>query len=218
MERQYIAVEGVIGVGKTCLAKFLAERLGGRLVLEEVEENPFLSSFYEDRERFAFPAQVFFLLSRYRQQQQLARLDLFERTMVSDYVFEKDRIFASINLNEHEWALYERLAELFDARMVHPDLVVYLQASTETLMARIAQRGRVYERDMDVAYIRALNEAYNRFFFHYTASSLLVVNTSGMDFEHREEDLEDLLEQVRTPFKGTRYYVPMASLHHGSHG
>ena len=211
MERQYIAVEGVIGVGKTSLATFLAERLGGRLVLEKVEENPFLASFYEDRERFAFPTQVFFLLSRYRQQQQLGRLDLFERTMVSDYIFEKDRIFASINLDEHEWALYERLAALFDARIVHPDLVVYLQASTETLMARIAQRGRVYERDMDVSYIRALNEAYNHFFFHYTASPLLVVNTSGMDLEHREAGVEDLIEQVRTPFKGTRYYVPMVS-------
>jgi len=211
MERHYIAVEGVIGVGKTSLATFLAEQLGGRLALEEVEENPFLASFYEDRERFAFPTQVFFLLSRYRQQQQLGRLDLFERTVVSDYLFAKDRIFASVNLSEQEWALYERLAELFDARIVHPDLVVYLQASTETLMARIVQRGRTYERDMEVAYIRALNEAYNHFFFHYTASPLFVVNTSGMDLDRREENLEDLLKQVRTPFKGTRYYVPMES-------
>ncbi|MFH1008028.1 MAG: deoxynucleoside kinase [Candidatus Latescibacterota bacterium] len=209
MERRYIAVEGVIGVGKTSLATFLAKRFGGRLMLEEVDENPFLGPFYEERERLAFPTQVFFLLSRYRQQQQLGRLDLFEHTVVSDYLFAKDRIFAGVNLDEQEWVLYERLAGLFDARVVHPDVVVYLQANTETLMARIARRGRAYEQDMEVSYIRALNEAYNHFFFHYTASPLLVVNTSGMDAAHWEEHLEDLFEQVRTPFKGTRFYVPM---------
>ncbi|OPX25734.1 MAG: deoxynucleoside kinase [Candidatus Latescibacterota bacterium] len=208
-ERRTIAVEGVIGAGKTSLATFLAKRLGGRLVLEEVEENPFLPLFYEDRERFAFSTQVFFLMSRYRQQQQLGRLDLFEHTVVSDYLFAKDRIFASVNLNEQEWVLYERLAGLFVEKTAPPDVVVYLQANTETLIGRIARRGREYERDMEVAYIRALGEAYNQFFFHYTASPLLVVNTSGMDFAHREKDLEEVFEQVRTPFKGTRYYVPM---------
>lgn len=205
----YIAVEGAIGVGKTTLATFLADRLQGRLLLEEVEENPFLLQFYRDRRRVAFQTQLFFLLSRYRQQQELAQTDLFQTVIVSDYVFEKDRIFASVNLDEHERALYDHILGLLDQHIVRPDLVVYLQVSTDTLLKRIRQRGRPYEKDIDGEYVRVLNETYTQFFFHYTASPLLIVNASELDLVHGGEHLEDLLEQIVHPFKGTKGYVPM---------
>ena len=205
----YIAIEGAIGVGKTTLATFLADRLQARLILEEVEENPFLAQFYRDRRRTAFQAQLFFLLSRHRQQRELAQMDLFQRMVVSDYIFEKDRIFASINLNEHERTLYDHIVHLLDQHVVRPDLVVYLQASTDALMKRIHQRGRSYERSMEVEYIRTLNEAYNQFFFHYTMSSLLIVNASELNLVGDGKQLEHLLRQILRPFQGTKWYVPM---------
>jgi len=179
------------------------------LILEEVEDNPFLPQFYRDRERAAFQTQLFFLLHRHQQQLELAQMDLFQTVIVSDYIFEKDRIFASINLNEHERTLYDHIMGLLDQHTVRPDLVVYLQASTDALMKRIHQRGRPYEKNIDVEYIRTLNESYNQFFFHYTGSHLLIVNASELDLVNNEEHLEHILGQIVRPFKGTKWYVPM---------
>lgn len=212
MERpRYIAVEGPIGVGKTTLAHILAERLSGRLVLEQPEENPFLAGFYADPKKHAFQTQLFFLLSRFQQQQVLFQQDLFTRSTVSDYLFAKDRIFASLTLDPAELALYGQVYELLGPRTVKPDLVVYLQARVEVLQARIRKRGRDYERGMDPGYLEALAKAYSDFFFHYDETPLLVVNTSDIDFEGNADDLETLLAVIRKHRKGTQHYVPLGT-------
>lgn len=208
-EINYINVEGSIGAGKTSLAKILAERLDARLILEETEENPFLPDFYKDTRRYAFQTQLFFLLSRHKQQQDLFATDLFHKKLVSDYFFDKDRIFASVTLDERELHLYEKLASVLEKDVPKPDLVVYLQASSEVLLNRIRERNRSYEKPIDLDYIRALNEAYNHYFFHYTRTPLLVVNTDRIDFVNNEKDLKDLLNLLATPISGTKYYVPL---------
>lgn len=208
---RYLAIEGPIGVGKSSLATRLAERLGARLVLERVEENPFLAEFYRDKGRYAFQTQTFFLLSRYRQQQELAQHELFDRVTVSDYLFQKDRIFASLTLDEAEFALYTEVYNLLRGRIPKPDLVVYLQASTEVLLERITRRGVAYERNFDKDYLERLVGAYNYFFFHYQASPLLVVNTNEVDFVESKEDFERLLKKIGTHDKGTEYFVPLGS-------
>ena len=205
---RYIAVEGPIGVGKTTLTQRLAERLGGRLLLEPVEENPFLPAFYEDARKNAFQTQLFFLLSRFQQQQQLFQQDLFTQGTCSDYLFAKDRIFAALTLDQHELALYERLYEALQPRVVKPDLVIYLQARTEVLLRRISRRGRGYERDIDPDYVEALAAAYNDFFFHYEETPLLVVNTSDIDLVANEGDLEALATVIRRHRQGTQHYIP----------
>jgi deoxyguanosine kinase len=211
MEHRYIVVEGVIGVGKTSLVNILAERFGGRKVLEVVEENPFLSSFYSDREKYAFQTQLFFLLSRFRQQQDLFQQDLFRSLTVSDYLFAKDRIFATLNLSEDELALYERVFEALGPRVTKPDLVIYLQARLDVLQSRIKKRGRDFERRIDTGYLERLTRAYNDFFFHYSETPLLVVNTSDIDFVNNPEDLEGLLGMVRKTRRGTQHYLPATS-------
>lgn len=203
-----IAIEGVIGAGKTSLARKLAEEIGADLDLEVVEENPFLSRFYEDRRSHAFVTQMFFLLSRYRQQMARTQIDLFGPRVVADYLFAKDRIFANITLDEDELRLYERIADVLDEKIPRPEVVVYLQASTEVLLRRIAWRGRAFERNMDPEYIQTLNEAYNYFFFHYTETPLLVVNTNDLDFVRNPRHYEDLRNNIVEPFTGTRYYAP----------
>jgi len=208
-ENRYIVVEGVIGVGKTSLARLLSERLQGKLVLEEVEENPFLKDFYQDRARFGFQTQMHFLFSRYQQQRSLHQTELFTERMVSDYLFQKDRIFAGLNLSDRELALYDRLVVWLELDVLKPDVVVYLQANPDTLMGRIGRRGRPYERDIQRDYIRELNEAYNHFFFHYTDSPLLVVNTNGIDFVNNSDDFEDLLKRIVSHREGTIYYAPI---------
>jgi deoxyguanosine kinase len=208
-ENRYIVVEGVIGAGKTSLARMLSERLSAKLVLEEVEENPFLQDFYQDRARFAFQTQMHFLFSRYQQQRNLNQMELFSERMVSDYLFQKDRIFASLNLSERELSLYERLVGWLELDVLKPDVVVYLQAHPEVLMGRIARRGRVFEKDMDREYIRQLNEAYNHFFFHYVDAPLFVVNTNDIDFVNNSDDFEDLLNRIRSHRQGTVYYQPV---------
>ena len=208
---RYIVVEGPIGVGKTSLSELLAERLQARKLLEGPEENPFLSQFYTDMRRYAFQTQLYFLLNRFRQQQELVQFDLFKQSLVSDYLFAKDKIFAYLTLDDNELALYERLHPLLEMRVQKPDLVIYLQASTEVLMRRIQMRARAYERELDRTYLEDVNAAYNHFFFHYSVTPLLVVNTNDIDFVKHKEDFEDLVKQVETVRAGTHYYVPLGS-------
>ena len=207
----YIAIEGVIGVGKTSLAKLLSERLNAKLVVEQFEENPFLEDFYQDRERFAFQAQLWFLLSRYRQQQDLQQVDLFHRLLVTDYMFVKDRLFAFINLDDKELALYEKIADLLERDIPNPDLVIYLQADTERLMKNIQQRGRPYENPITPDYIDSLNQVYNQYFLQYNKSPLLIINATEIDFVHNSDDLEDLIQTIRQPITGTKFYNPSKS-------
>jgi len=207
----FLAIEGVIGVGKSTLARRIAERMGARLVLEEVEENPFLEGFYRDRRRHAFSCQIFFLLSRFRQQRVLTQPDLFESRIVCDYLFRKDRIFATLNLDEAELTLYDQILPLLERDLPRPDRVVYLQASLETLLRRIEQRGRHFEKGIDPDYLRELGEAYNEFFFHYEEAPLLVVNTDAIDFVASPDDFEDLLQRIREHDSGTLYYNPLGT-------
>ncbi len=205
---RYIVTEGPLGVGKTSLTTLLSEELGARLVLERAEDNPFLSDFYKDSARYRFQTQMFFLLNRYSQQEEMVQPDLFTRITISDYLFAKDRIFAYLNLNDHELSLYEQIYRMLEPKIVRPDLVIFLQADTDTLLRRIKQRGRPFEKEMNHDYLAAVNEAYNQFFFHYSETPLLVINTSDIDFVHRREDLDDLLKQILNMKQGTQYYVP----------
>ena len=205
---RYLAIEGVIGVGKTSLCKLLSQQLSGHVNLEKHEENPFLEDFYENPQRYAFQTQVFFLLSRYRQQQDIKQQDLFHSLLISDYIFAKDRIFASLTLDEREYMLYDRVASLLERDITNPDLVIYLQSNTERLMGNIRKRGRSYEKSITEEYIRSLVEAYNNFFFHYRKTPLLVIDTTQIDFVNKKEDLENLLDQLSSPLGGTKFYIP----------
>lgn len=207
-DTRYLVVEGPIGVGKTSLAQLLAQELKVRLILEKVEDNPFLKEFYKDPKHYGFQTQIFFLLSRYRQLQDLRQIDLFERSTLTDYFFPKDRIFASIVLEGSELALYEQLYTLLNPQVPTPDLVIYLQASTEVLLERIRHRALEFERSLMWEYLEAVNQAYNDYFFRYSDSPLLVVQTSEMDFVNRRADLNDLVKQIKQMKKGTQYYVP----------
>jgi deoxyguanosine kinase len=208
-ENRYLVIEGVIGAGKTSLARMISERLQAQLVLEEVEENPFLKDFYKDRARFAFQTQMHFLFSRYQQQLELKQTDLFSDKLVSDYLFQKDKIFASLNLADREMALYDKLIGWLELEVVKPDIVVYLQAHPDTLMARISRRDRPFERDMEKDYITRLNDAYNHHFFHYTDTPLLVVDTNAIDFVNQQDDYEDLVKRILSHRQGTLYYRPI---------
>lgn len=205
---RYIVTEGPIGVGKTSLTSLLAEELGARLILERAEDNPFLTDFYKDPPRYRFQTQTFFLLNRFAQQEEMLQPDLFTRIVISDYLFAKDRIFAYLNLDDHELSLYEQIYNILEPKVAKPDLVIFLQADTDTLLRRIKQRGRSFEKDVDREYIAAVNEAYNQYFFHYSETPLLVINTSDIDFVNRREDLDDLLKQVLNMKQGIQYYVP----------
>ena len=209
--RNYVAIEGVIGAGKTTLATLLAKKWSAHLKLEVVEENPFLAQFYQDMRGYAFQTQLFFLLSRHKQQSELKQYDLFMERVVSDYLFAKDRIFANITLDDNELALYKRLADLLERDVPKPDIVVYLQASVDALMERIRRRGRAFERDMSREYIETLSEAYNYFFFHYKESPLIVVNTNDIDFIENTADFEELAREIEEHDKGTAYYVPIGT-------
>lgn len=196
-EPRYVAVEGVIGVGKTTLVNQLAPRLSARTVFEEFENNPFLPDFYRDREAFAFSTQIFFLMSRFRQQERMAQQELFHRSTVSDYCFDKDRIFAVLTLSNEELNLYERLFEVLRTQVPKPDLVIHLHADHEVVMERIARRGRPYEQDMDPGYIRELTQAYGDYFRAYRDAPVLHIDTSSTDVRGSPAVLEGILQAIR---------------------
>jgi deoxyadenosine/deoxycytidine kinase len=208
MQFRHIAVEGVIGVGKTSAVERLAERLDATRVMEEWATNPFLKAFYEGATGAAFQAELFFLLTRYRQQQELMQRNLFSQVTLCDYLFEKGKLFAYLNLEDSELLIYEKLYSLLAESVVRPDLVVYLQAPTEVLIKRIRARGRPEETRLSEDYLAEVNRAYNYYFFHYTQTPLLVVNTTDVDLSNRAEDVDDLVRQIETMNKGTLYYVP----------
>ena len=207
MDFRYIAVEGPIGVGKCVLAERLASILEASVVLDE-RENPFLADFYAGRTGAAFHAQLFSLLARHRQQVSLRQADLFKQLTISDYLFDKDKIYAYLNLDDDELFIYQRLYDLLAADVVTPDLVVYLQTPTDMVRRQVRSQRRADNRFPDEEYLRELNEAYNHFFFHYSATPLLVVETSQFDLEWGNAALDDLVKQLRDMGGGTRYYVP----------
>ncbi len=207
----YVAIEGPIGVGKTSLAKLMSTELGARLVLEEFDENPFLPDFYKDPERYGFQTQLFFLLQRYRQQQELRQVDMFQKLLLTDYMFVKDRLFASLNLNEKEMYLYDKVANLLEKNVIKPDLVIYLQADTDTLMKNISLRGRDMEKDIASEYIDALNQVYTEYFFRYQDTPLLIINTSNIDFVKNSKDLDEIINFIRQPITGKKFFNPSSN-------
>lgn len=205
---EYIAIDGVIGVGKTTLTNMVVKRFNGKAVYEEVAENPFLADFYEDPKRFAFQTQMFFLLSRYRQQQEIPQRELFHQFIVADYTFYKDKIFAHLNLEDRELFLYEKVANLLERDIAKPDLVVYLKSTPERLMQNIKKRGRTFEKTISFDYIQSLNKAYNNFFNHYNETPLLIINTTAMDFVDNKNDFEEIVRLILSNIKGSYFYNP----------
>ena len=208
----YVAIEGTIGVGKTSLANLLSEKLGAKLVLETFEGNPFLSDFYDDPERHAFQTQLWFLLQRYQQQQELRQIDMFQNLVITDYMFVKDRLFASLNLSEKEMSLYDTVANMMEKNVIHPDLVIFLQADTDTLMKNISRRGREFEKNLSEDYLDALNQVYNEYFFRYQDTPLVIINTNNIDFVNNNEDLEEMINYIRKPVAGTKFFNPISGL------
>ncbi len=210
MKFRLIAVEGPIGVGKTSLVELLARELRAAKVLEKVD-NPFLKAFYEDRAGAAFQAQLFFVLSRFRQLQELAQRDLFHQVTLVDYIFPKDKIFAYLNLDDSELLIYNKLYDMLEPQVPKPDLVIFLQAETAALVERIRRRRRDYEQQISEAYVNEVNKAYNYYFFHYTQTPLLVIDTTGIDFVHDRRHLEEVVSQIRRMDRGVQYYRPLGS-------
>ncbi len=207
---RYIAIEGPIGVGKSTLAELLALEFGAELLFERYEENPFLHTFYDDPKRMAFQTQIFFLLSRYRQQQDLIQTDLFYSSVVSDYMFAKDRIFAALTLSEEELKLYDQIERALGKTVPTPDVIIYLQASVSRLEQNIAKRGRAFERNLSRSYLEDLVHAYNDYFFHYRESRLIVVNAETMDFTRNPEHLDLIIRAIlRNPHPPVEYLAPM---------
>jgi len=190
------------------LTRLLAKEFNARLVLEKPEENPFLSHFYQDRKKYGFQTQIFFLMNRFQQQREMTQLELFNQVTLCDYLFAKDRIFASLNLNDDELALYEQIFNLLRGQIPSPDLVIFLQAKPDVLLHRIKSRNIPYEREIDLEYLKTLTEAYNYYFFHYDQTPLLVVDTSEIDFVNRKDDLDQLIREIKQMNKGTWYFIP----------
>jgi len=208
---KYIVVEGPIGVGKTSLAKILANEFQARTIFERIEDNPFLPKFYQSRETYAFQTQTFFLLNRYQQQIELAQHDLFNQNAIADYLFAKDQIFATLTLSAEELSLYQQIYALLNTRVAKPDMVVYLQARPEVLYKRVKKRDKKYERSVTFDYLTEVAQAYNQYFFHYDETPLLVVNTSEIDFVASSKDLADLIKEINNMGSGTQHYIPLGS-------
>ena len=211
LEPRFIAVEGCIGAGKTSLVKLLGNQFDAQMVLEVDEENPFIDKFYQDRETFGFQTQIFFLLNRYNQYTGLAQRDLFNSVVLVDYLFQRDRLFAALNLKEQELKLYDQIYTLLSNKAPKPDLVIFLQASTEILRTRVDKRGREYEAFMDPDYLDAVNKSFNNFFFYYSDTPLLVINTNDIDFVEKKCDLEELIVKINSHRIGREYYNPLGS-------
>ena len=211
IEPRFIAVQGAIGAGKTSLVNLLEQQYGARVILEENDSNPFIAKFYEDQETYSFQTQIYFLLSRYNQYMELAQRDLFNSVVVIDYLFQRDKIFAQLNLEDHEYRLYEQIYNLISSKAPKPDLVIFLQASTEVLLERVSKRDREYESFMDPDYLDSVNKAFNNFFFYYSDTPLLVINTNEIDFVEKKCDLEELINKVNSHKIGREYYNPLGS-------
>ena len=211
IEPRFIAVEGAIGAGKTSLVSLLEQQYGARIILEENDSNPFIEKFYEDQETYSFQTQIFFLLSRYNQYMQLAQRDLFNSVVVIDYLFQRDKIFAQLNLEDHEFRLYNQIFNLISPKAPQPDLVIFLQANTEVLLERVSKRSRDYEAFMDPDYLDSVNKAFNNYFFYYSDTPLLVINTNEIDFVEKKCDLEKLINKVNSHKIGREYYNPLGS-------
>ena len=205
----HICIEGTIGVGKTSLVKLLAKEMEAKTVLEKFEDNPFLKDFYSDKGRYAMQTQLFFLLSRYKQQQELQQIDMFTKSIISDYMFDKDRLFAALNLDDMEYDLYNRIANELQKNIVYPNLIIFLQSETDRLMYNIKIRGREFERNMDYTYIDDLNNYYNEYFFRYNKGALVIINTNDIDFVNNKQDLQEIIDFIKQPSEGTRYFNPM---------
>jgi deoxyadenosine/deoxycytidine kinase len=209
---RYIVVEGPIGVGKTSLAKRLAQSFASELMLEKAEENPFLERFYRNRRHAALPTQLFFLLQRARQIEQMRQRDMFSPVRIADFLLQKDRLFAEVNLDPSELTLYQQVADTLDLDPPAPDLVVYLQAPAQVLMKRVASRGIPYEQLIDQEYLERLGEAYARFFYDFDAAPLLIVNAASIDPIHREADYQELLQTILRVRHGRHFFNPAGSL------
>jgi deoxyadenosine/deoxycytidine kinase len=211
LEPRFIAVEGCIGAGKTSLVNLLGKQFDAQVIREMDEENPFISKFYQDRESFGFQAQVFFLLNRYNQYMGLAQRDLFSSVVLVDYLFQRDRVFAALNLKDQELKLYDQIYSLLYTKVPKPDLVIFLQASTDILRSRVEKRGREYEVFMDPDYLDNVNKSFNNFFFYYSETPLLVINTNEIDFVEKKCDLEQLIIKINSHRIGREYFNPLGS-------
>ena len=211
LEPRFIAIEGCIGAGKTSLVNFLGEQFDAQVIREVDDENPFIGKFYQDRDSYGFQTQIFFLLNRYNQYMGLTQRNLFSSVVLVDYLFQRDRLFANLNLNDQELKLYDQIYSLLMNKVPKPDLVIYLQASSEVLRSRIERRAREYEAFMDPDYLDNVNKSFNNFFFYYSETPLLVINTNEIDFVDKKCDLEELINKINTHKIGREYYNPLGS-------
>ncbi|MGY8762421.1 MAG: deoxynucleoside kinase [Nitrospinaceae bacterium] len=211
LDSRFIAIEGCIGAGKTSLVNLLGKQFDAQVVRELDSENPFINKFYQDRDSFGFQTQVFFLLNRYKQYTGLSQRDLFSSVVLVDYLFHRDRLFASLNLKDQELKLYDQIYSLLSNKVPTPDLVIFLQASTDILRSRVEKRGREYEAFMDPNYLDSVNKLFNNYFFYYSETPLLVINTNEIDFVDKKCDLDELIIKINNHKIGREYYNPLGS-------
>jgi len=211
LDSRFIAIEGCIGAGKTSLVNILGKQFDAQVVRELDSENPFINKFYQDRDSFGFQTQVFFLLNRYKQYTGLSQRDLFSSVVLVDYLFHRDRLFASLNLKDQELKLYDQIYSLLSNKVPKPDLVIFLQASTDILRSRVEKRGREYEAYMDPSYLDSVNKSFNNYFFYYAETPLLVINTNEIDFVDKKYDLDELIIKINNHKIGREYYNPLGS-------
>jgi deoxyguanosine kinase len=211
LDSRFIAIEGCIGAGKTSLVNILGKQFDAQVVRELDSENPFINKFYQDRDSFGFQTQVFFLLNRYKQYMGLSQRDLFSSVVLVDYLFHRDRLFASLNLKDQELKLYDQIYSLLSNKVPTPDLVIFLQASTDILRSRVEKRGREYEAFMDPNYLDSVNKLFNNYFFYYSETPLLVINTNEIDFVDKKCDLDELIIKINNHKIGREYYNPLGS-------